>query len=153
MAATARLELERLDPAEELAHFLEGRDADGAVVSFTGVVRKASKTGDPVSQIELDWYPALTERTISDIAEETLARFPVSDVLVVHRCGVVPAGEAVVFAAAAAPHRRDAFLATDYLMDRLKTGAAFWKREAGPEGAHWIEPTSDDREALKRWDR
>ena len=153
MAATARLELARLDPAAELARFLEGRSADGAVVSFTGLVRASSKVGDPVDAIELDWYTGLTERTLDEIAEETLSRFGVSDILVVHRCGKVDAGEPVLFAAAAAAHRRDAFLAADYLMDRLKTGAAFWKREDGPDGGRWIEPTSEDQAALKRWEK
>ena len=50
---------------------------------------------------------------------------------VVHRCGEIAPGEPIVFAAAAAPHRRAAFEAADYLMDRLKTEAAFWKREDG----------------------
>jgi molybdopterin synthase catalytic subunit len=57
----------------------------------------------------------------------------------------------VVFVAAAAPHRRDAFLAVDYLMDRLKTEAAFWKRESGPDGVCWIEPNDSDRADLARW--
>ena len=55
-------------------------------------------------------------------------------------------GEAV-----AAAHRREAFLAADYLMDRLKTEAAFWKREEGPDGGVWIEPTDHDRADLARW--
>jgi molybdopterin synthase catalytic subunit len=152
MAASARLEPGDLDPAAELGRFLEGRGADGAVVSFTGLVRSASKAGEPVERIELDWYPGLTDRSLGEIAEDALRRFGVSDVLVVHRCGTVRAGAPVVFAAAAAPHRRDAFLAADYLMDRLKTDAAFWKREDGPEGGRWIEPTEEDHRSLKRWE-
>ena len=62
------------------------------------------------------------------------------------------AGEAdIVFVAAAARHRRGAFLAADYVMDRLKTEAAFWKREHGPDGDRWIEPTDNDRADLARW--
>ena len=79
------------------------------------------------------------------------ARFDVSDLLVVHRCGDVAAGEAIVFVAASSPHRRAAFLAADYLMDRLKTDAAFWKREDGVDGSRWIEPTGQDQADRKRW--
>ncbi len=56
-----------------------------------------------------------------------------------------------MFAAAASTHRRAAFEAADYLMDRLKTDAVFWKREAGVDGAHWIEPTDADRADVARW--
>jgi molybdopterin synthase catalytic subunit len=57
-----------------------------------------------------------------------------------------------VFVAAASAHRRAAFEAADYLMDRLKTDAVFWKREEGPEGRRWIEPSGADYEARERWD-
>ena len=61
--------------------------------------------------------------------------------------------EPIVFVAAAAVHRRAAFNAADYLMDQLKTGAPFWKREHGPAGSHWIEPRAEDYIDLSRWDR
>ena len=46
----------------------------------------------------------------------------------------IEAGEPIVFAGAASLHRRAAFEAADYLMDRLKTEAVFWKREVGEDG-------------------
>ena len=153
MAAIARLESAALHPDAELAQFLQGRAADGAVVSFTGLARARSKSGAQVERLVLDWYPGLTERSLADIAAEAERRFEVSDVLVVHRCGVVEAGEPIVFAAAAARHRREAFLAADYLMDRLKTDAAFWKREEGEGGSRWIEPTDEDLKAQARWEK
>jgi molybdopterin synthase catalytic subunit len=52
---------------------------------------------------------------------------------------------------AAAPHRRAAFDAVDYMMDRLKTEAVFWKREDRVDGAHWIEPTEGDCADRARW--
>jgi len=68
-----------------------------------------------------------------------------------HRCGRVEAGQPVVFVAAASPHRRAAFEAVDYAMDRLKSEAAFWKREVGPAVDRWVEPTAGDAEDLGRW--
>jgi molybdopterin synthase catalytic subunit len=56
-----------------------------------------------------------------------------------------------VFVATASAHRRAAFQAADYLMDRLKTEAVFWKREDTKEGPRWIEPTSEDHADRKRW--
>ena len=51
----------------------------------------------------------------------------------------------------ASQHRRAAFLAADYMMDRLKTEAMFWKKELGVDGACWIEPSEADRADLARW--
>ena len=63
----------------------------------------------------------------------------------------IPAGEPIVFAGAASIHRRAAFDAADYLMDRLKTEAVFWKREVGDGGSKWIEPTDADFADRDRW--
>tara|TARA_R110002012_G_scaffold110556_2_gene255092 strand:+ start:9556 stop:10026 length:471 start_codon:yes stop_codon:yes gene_type:complete len=151
VALDVRLEPSTLSAPRELERFLVGRTGDGAVVAFTGLARGIGKDGSAVESLTLDWYPGMTERSMRDIAEAAAARFPVSDLVVVHRCGDLVPGETIVFVAAAAPHRRVAFEAADYLMDRLKTEAAFWKRETGPTGTRWIEPVDEDRAALARW--
>ncbi|HWE48101.1 MAG TPA: molybdenum cofactor biosynthesis protein MoaE [Caulobacteraceae bacterium] len=153
MAVHTRLALEPFDPARELAAFLDGRDQDGAVVSFTGVMRGQGRDGQTLERLHLDWYPGMTEASIAKIAEDTAARFSVSDVRVVHRCGDIQPGEPIVFAAAAAPHRRAAFEACDYLMDKLKTEAAFWKREDSASGSQWIDPSGKDRADAARWSK
>ena len=56
-----------------------------------------------------------------------------------------------MFAGAASVHRRAAFDAANYLMDRLKTEAVFWKREVGDLGSNWIEPTEADLADRDRW--
>ncbi|WP_339873509.1 molybdenum cofactor biosynthesis protein MoaE [uncultured Brevundimonas sp.] len=151
MALDVRLATGPLSAPAELERFLADRAGDGAVVAFTGLARGVGKDGSTVESLTLDWYPGMTERSMLDIAEAAAARFPVSDLVVVHRCGDIVPGETIVFVAAAAPHRRVAFETADYLMDRLKTEAAFWKREAGPAGTRWIEPVDEDRAALARW--
>ena len=154
MTAITRLEHRFLDAADALDDFIEtcaARGLDGAVVSFTGLVRGVTSNGPAVQALRLDWRPGLTERSMQDIAEAARARFDVSAVYVVHRCGRMAPGDVIVFVAASSPHRREAFLAADYLMDRLKSEAAFWKHESGPEGGRWIEPTEQDRAALARW--
>lgn len=151
MAVFARLEQGVLDAPGELAAFLHGRSGDGAVVSFTGLARAASAAGEAVERLRLDWHPVMTERSLRVLAEATAARFAISDVAAVHRCGEIAPGETIVFVAVAAPHRREAFLAADHLMDRLKTEAMFWKHESGPDGGRWIEPTEQDRADRARW--
>ena len=66
------------------------------------------------------------------------------DLLVVHRVGTIRPGEAIVLVAAMAAHRAEAFEAVRQLMDYLKTDAPLWKKETGPDGERWIEPTAHD---------
>lgn len=153
MAAHARLSEGGIVPDAELSRFLSGVSGAGAVVSFTGLARPTSKGGAAVAELFLDHYPGVTERSLQQIADDGAARFPVSDVAVVHRCGSMRPGETIVFVAAASLHRRAAFEAADYLMDRLKIEAVFWKRETGAEGVAWIEPTAADRADAGRWSR
>ena len=151
MSVVARLEESAFRPDEELAALLKQASEDGAVVSFVGVARPTSKTGDPVEQLVLDHHPTLTLQSLQDIAVSAAERFDVTHVRVVHRCGEVRSGEPIVFAGAASVHRRSAFDAADYLMDRLKTEAVFWKREIGASGSEWIEPTDADYADRDRW--
>jgi len=135
-----------------LAHeaFLAEHGHLGAVASFTGVVR-ATASGAEVGYLYLDWYPGMTEASIQAIADAAVERFQVPALYIRHRCGRIEAGQPVVFVAAASPHRRAAFEAVDYAMDRLKSEAAFWKREVGPGLDQWVEPTKKDAADLARW--
>jgi molybdopterin synthase catalytic subunit len=146
-----RLEPGELRPADELERFIATLAGDGAVVSFVGLARPADAAGETVTGRFLDSYPGMTEKSLDAIAADALGKFAVSAVHIVHRCGEIAAGAPIVFAAAAAPHRRAAFEAADYLMDRLKTDAAFWKREQRLDGPVWIEPIEADRADRARW--
>jgi molybdopterin synthase catalytic subunit len=152
MDIEARLETEPLQADRELRLFLQGCEGEGAVVSFVGLARPTSRDGTAVTGLYLEHYPGMTEKSLATIAAAGVERFSGTRVKVVHRCGPVAAGEAIVFVAAASEHRRKAFEAADYLMDRLKTEAAFWKREDRADGPAWIEPTEQDRADSKRWD-
>lgn len=135
----------------ELAEFTDGLAGEGAVVSFTGIARSCSSGGDRVERLVLDSHPRLTLRSMEDIAAAARRRFDISALRIVHRHGEIAPGEAIVFVATASAHRRAAFEAADYLMDRLKTDAVFWKREDGEGGSRWIEPREDDYAARERW--
>ena len=140
-----------LDPRTEFARFMDGLVDEGAVVSFVGVARPQASGGSRVERLYLDHHPRLTERSLHEIAEAVSERFDVTAVKAIHRCGAVEPGEAIVFVAAASRHRRAAFEAADYMMDRLKTDAFFWKREDIAGGSRWIEPTEADRAERARW--
>jgi molybdopterin synthase catalytic subunit len=144
-----RLQSEPFEPGELLTGFCAGRTETGAVVSFTGLARASSGS---VTTLELEAYPGFTDAEIERIAEAASARFALQDWLIVHRIGQIAAGAAIVFVATAASHRREAFEAADHLMDYLKSRAPFWKREHGPDGVRWIEPTERDVSDAARWD-
>ena len=86
------------------------------------------------------------------MVEAATARFSLHDALVIHRHGAIAPGEPIVMVATASAHRREAFEACDYLMDYLKSRAPFWKKEHGPAGARWVEPTERDLDDLARWE-
>lgn len=152
MPVEARLEEESFDPSVELAELTLSASGDGAIVSFVGLARDSTKAGGHVERLILEHHPQLTCKSLLEIASDAASRFDVSHVRVVHRCGEIEPGEPIVFAGAASGHRRAAFDAADYLMDRLKTEAVFWKREEGPSGAAWIEPTEADYADRGRWE-
>jgi molybdopterin synthase catalytic subunit len=151
MSIIARLEEHRVRPEQELLELLKQAAGDGGVVSFVGLARPVSKSGNPIDCLVLDHHPTMTQRSLDEIARAAGERFDVGHVRIVHRCGTVAAGEPIVFAGAASPHRRAAFEAADYLMDQLKTKAVLWKREVGRAGSEWIEPTDADYSDLERW--
>jgi molybdopterin synthase catalytic subunit len=137
------------EPGALLTNFCAGRDETGAVASFVGLAR--AEQGQATT-LELEAYPGFTDAAIAQFAEEAKARFDLHDYRIVHRIGRVAPGEAIVFVATAAGHRRAAFEACDFLMDYLKSRAPFWKKEHGPDGERWIEPTARDRTDAERWD-
>jgi molybdopterin synthase catalytic subunit len=135
-----------LDPARMLAAFSLEQANAGAIVSFVGQVR-----GGDVQALELNYHPFFTAKVVKEIAEDAMARFGIADCCIVHRHGRLLPGEPIVFVAAAAEHRRAAFDAVDYLMDRLKLEAPFWKREERADGARWIEARPSDVADHQRW--
>jgi molybdopterin synthase catalytic subunit len=144
-----RLSPEPFDPGGLLSEFTAGRSEVGAVATFTGIARaEAGRT----TVLELEAYPGFTEAEIGRIAEQARERFGIDDLRILHRIGRIAPGEAIVFVATAARHRRAAFEACDFLMDYLKSRAPFWKKEHGPDGARWIEPRPEDHADVARWD-
>lgn len=139
---------EPIDPAALLARFAEARGDAGAIVSFTGTVRG---TGG-VTALELEHHPTFTAKVIDAIGNDARARFDIADCLIAHRVGSLIPGEPIVFVAAASAHRRAAFEAVDYVMDRLKTEAPLWKRELRADGAEWIEARGSDVADRARWE-
>jgi molybdopterin synthase catalytic subunit len=139
------IQSEPIDLGAELARAaVEGA---GGVATFTGHVR----ADDGVSALFLEHYPGATEAALATLADEAVERWNLSGVRIVHRVGTMTPGEAIVFVAAAAAHRRAALDACAFLIDRLKTDAPFWKREMRGEEGRWVEARAADDVAAERW--
>ena len=138
------------DLAAEVAALRAGDGGVGAVVSFVGTVRDRSD-GAALSTMELEHYPGMTERAIEAMIDEAGRRFDIRSARVVHRVGPLRPLDQIVLVAVASAHRGQAFQACEFLMDYLKTQAPFWKKEATPEGARWVDARVADDAALARW--
>jgi molybdopterin synthase catalytic subunit len=144
-----RVQADPFDLGAETAAFSAASGGAGAIVTFTGIVRDLPDT--PMSAMEIEHYPGMTERAISAIAAEATARWSLNCALVIHRYGRLAPGAPIMMVATAAVHRAEAFAAAEFLMDYLKSRAPFWKKEVTAEGAEWVAPREADEAALRRW--
>ena len=106
------------------------KDAYGAIVTFVGMVRGLS-SGKKVLFLEYEAsFKELAQRELERIAEEIQAKWHLEDVAICHRMGRLKVGEITLVIAIAAPHRREAFEACQYAIDRFKQVVPMWEKEA-----------------------
>ena len=98
-------------------------------------------------RLEYQAYKAMAETVLAEIGREVEERFGTPHIAIVHRVGEVAIGEASVFIAVAAEHRKEALAGCAYAIERLKVIAPIWKKEHYEEGSAWIEGTPADPSA------
>ncbi len=113
-------------------------DQAGAIVSFLGVVRPTSKQGRAVTDLFYEAYEQMAVEKLEQCLREAGERWPILDAAVVHRMGSLTLGEAAVSVAVSSKHRKEAFAACGYIIDRIKEIVPIWKKETGPDGAEWV---------------
>ncbi len=129
---------EPLDPEPLTRHVTT--DQDGAVVTFLGVTRD-NNAGRSVDYLEYEAYRPMADEQIQVLIEEMQARWEIGKVAVAHRTGRVDIGETSMVVAVGAPHRKPAFEAALYFIDRLKEVVPIWKKEYFEGGEVWIGET------------
>lgn len=133
-----RLAPEPLSVAEACA-FLVRPDC-GALALFAGTVRDHSPGRTNVRSIEYEAYEGPALERLRRIAAAMRERWPsLGRVVLWHRTGPVPLGEASVVVAVSAPHRADAFAACRFGIDTVKTEVPIWKLEHFDGGAEWVD--------------
>lgn len=122
---------------------VSGSTADGATVTFAGLVRDHN-LGRRVLFLEYEAYEPLALKTLHRIVAEAQDRWPSTRLGLHHRIGRLELGEASVIIVASSPHRADAFSATRYAIERVKQIVPIWKREHFEGGDVWLEGSVAD---------
>lgn len=140
---------ENFDPWQEIQAFQQAHPElngkFGATSIFVGTMRDFNE-GNDVSAMTLEHYPAMTHKHLEEIAQETMHRWKIADVLMIHRFGDIQPNDAIVLLAVWSAHRRDAIPACRYLIEELKTRAPFWKKETVNEQSQWVEKNTASSE-------
>ncbi|MDG9922986.1 MULTISPECIES: molybdenum cofactor biosynthesis protein MoaE [unclassified Pseudomonas] len=148
---TVSVQAATFSAAQLLESLQQGNGEVGAVVGLVGLVRDFNPAGT-VSELYLEHYPGMTEKSLAGIEREARARWPLLAVEIVHRVGALAPSEPIVFVGVSSAHRQAAFESCAYIMDQLKTRAPFWKKESAGHSGHWVDARAEDRVAAQRWD-
>jgi molybdopterin synthase catalytic subunit len=127
---------EPIDIASLRLRILTGES--GAVVIFDGVTRNNTK-GRRTLYLEYEGYTNMALKTMAQIASEVHEKWPLNRVAIVHRLGRIEISESSVVIVITSAHRRVAFEACHYAIDRLKKIVPIWKKEYFEDGAVWVE--------------
>jgi Molybdopterin converting factor, large subunit len=116
----------------------------GATVSLDGYARKFTKdkeTGETRETLYLVYeaYEEMAVKEMCKLIELAHEKFEISNVGIIHRLGKLEIGETSVVISVAAPHRRAAFEACEWLIRELKRTVPIWKKEVYADGEHWVE--------------
>ncbi len=114
------------------------RNADGAICVFEGVVRDHSK-GKRTLYLEYEGYEAMALKQLEQIGVFVRQAWDIGTVAIVHRLGRMDIGETSVAVIVTSSHRRAAFDACHYAIDKLKKVVPIWKKEFFEDGEVWVE--------------
>ena len=124
---------------QRLLEHVADRDA-GANILFVGTTRRTT-AGELTEGLDYEAHEPMAAAALERLQVQALERFALTSCAIEHRLGWVPAGEASIAVALSAPHRREAFAAVEWLMERIKAEVPIWKCQAGEDGTRdWVHP-------------
>ena len=135
-----RITRDELDPGAVAADV--GHPGAGAVVTFIGTTRD-NTAGRKVLRLEYEAYRPMADEQLRRVADEMLERWDLRGVAIHHRLGRVDVGEASLVVAASSQHRKDAFEACHFSIDRIKQIVPIWKKEFFEGGEVWVGSQED----------
>ncbi|UOQ46510.1 molybdenum cofactor biosynthesis protein MoaE [Halobacillus salinarum] len=116
---------------------LVSRPAAGAINTFIGTVREFTN-GKRTLYLEYQAYKAMAEKKLAQIGMEIKEHWPEAESAIVHRTGTLAIQDIAVVIAVSTPHRKDAFEASAYAIERIKEMVPIWKKEYWEDGEEWI---------------
>lgn len=145
-----RVEEQDFDVSFEYQRLKQLSANNGAVTFFVGLVRDFNQN-QQINGLYLEHYPAMTYAALANIVQQAKEQWPLGNVTIIHRVGNLTANEQIVMVGVTSQHRHAAFAGTEFIMDYLKVGAPFWKKELSDSGDVWVEAKKTDHDAIKRW--
>ena len=130
------------DPYQELQLYqntqLDHLGVIGATSIFIGTMRDFNQ-GSQVTGMSIEHYPGMTEKQLELCVEKAQGLWSILDSLIVNRVGTITPNEVIVLIAVWSSHRGDAFDATRYIMEALKSTVPFWKKECiDTDAQRWV---------------
>ncbi len=114
------------------------RGEDGAICVFEGVVRNNSK-GKRTLHLVYEGYENMALKKLEEIGLFVRQAWDIDGIAMIHRLGRLDIGETSVAVIVTSAHRRAAFDACHYAIDKLKKVVPIWKKEFFEDGEVWIE--------------
>jgi molybdopterin synthase catalytic subunit len=139
MLAAVRIQQQDFSSDEELKALRASSQRIGGIATFIGCARDFSE-GREVSEISFDAYGSMAVAEMNSLRNDAIEKFVLLDARLVHRIGVIGAGEQIVFIATGAEYRAPALQACQWLIDELKKRVPIWKKEITPSGNSWVTP-------------
>ena len=122
---------EKIDVVKLISNFED--DSAGAVVIFNGTVRKRS-LGKEVSYLFYEAAESMANKMMQQYMDEAKEKWQLTSVIAFHRIGEVGIGESAVFVLTSSPHRKEAYEANRYLIEKIKHELPLWKCEYFADG-------------------
>lgn len=121
---------------EAVSNMVVDRNA-GAIVTFTGTVRELTY-GRKTLSLHYQAYQTMAQKQLKRIGDEIKERWPDATTAIWHRTGHLQISDIAVVIAVSTPHRKDAYLANEYAIERIKQIVPIWKKEQWEDGSEWI---------------
>ena len=144
---TVKIVNKAFDPWQEIQNFqyisdhMQGKY--GATSVFVGTMRDFND-GHDVKGMTLEHYSGMTEKQLEKMIDQAKQQWSIMEVLVIHRVGDVFPDDPIVLVAVWSEHRGDAFDASRYIMETLKSTAPFWKKELlSSDNERWVDKNTD----------
>mgnify|MGYP001482385569 FL=1 len=109
----------------------------GAVVFFVGKVRDLED--DKLRYLEIESFEELAKSQIREICKNAADRWDLEYILVKHRFGRLKLNDNIVLVVTSSKHRKNAYDASVYIMEYLKSNVPFWKKEVANKTQNWVE--------------